>query len=162
MGCPVSRGGGCDVMHALWYLGKGDESDKILKRYTFDLFMLSTIKEITSKNVLFKVNKTGYKLQLSGSLKVKTLWREKHCRRLKILWGKKTCYNGKKMGFHDVTVQFNWRHADHILVYGCGRIYEIIDPSKQQTRERLMHSINSPAKRSTDMTCNGWKVMRRN
>ena len=30
------------------------------------------------------------------------------------------------------------------------------------TRERLMHSINSPAKKSTDITCNEGKVMRRN
>ena len=36
----VSRGGN-DVIHDFWYLGKGDEGDKILKCYTFDLFTLS-------------------------------------------------------------------------------------------------------------------------
>ena len=38
------------------------------------------------------------------------------------------------MGFHDVTVQFPWRHARNIHVYGCSRKYEIIDPSKQPMR----------------------------
>ena len=36
------------------------------------------------------------------------------------------------MGFHDVTVQFPWRHARHI--YSCSRKYEIIDPSKPPMR----------------------------
>ena len=34
-------GGGGNVMHDFWYLGKGDEGDKMLKCYTFDLFTLS-------------------------------------------------------------------------------------------------------------------------
>ena len=33
-------GGGGNVIHEFWYLGKGDEGDKILKCYTFDVFML--------------------------------------------------------------------------------------------------------------------------
>ena len=33
--------GGSNVIHDFWYLGKGDEGDKILKCYTFDLFTLS-------------------------------------------------------------------------------------------------------------------------
>ena len=32
---------GNNVIHDFWYLGKGDEGDKILKRYTFYLFTLS-------------------------------------------------------------------------------------------------------------------------
>ena len=35
------HGAGDDVIHDFWYLGKGDEGDKILKCYTFDLFTLS-------------------------------------------------------------------------------------------------------------------------
>ena len=38
---PVSRGGGGNVIHDFWNLGKGDEGDNILKCYTFDLFTLS-------------------------------------------------------------------------------------------------------------------------
>ena len=40
MGTCISGGGG-NVIHDFWYLGKGDEGDKILKCYTFDLFTLS-------------------------------------------------------------------------------------------------------------------------
>ena len=34
-------GGGGNGLHDFWYLGKGDEGNKILKCYTFDLFTLS-------------------------------------------------------------------------------------------------------------------------
>ena len=33
----ISYHGGNDVIHDFWYLGKGDEGDKKLKCYTFDL-----------------------------------------------------------------------------------------------------------------------------
>ena len=39
-GISYQRGGG-DVIHDFWYLGRGDEGDKILNCYTFDLFTLS-------------------------------------------------------------------------------------------------------------------------
>ena len=34
-------GGGGNVIHDFWYLGRGNEGDKILTCYTFDLFTLS-------------------------------------------------------------------------------------------------------------------------
>ena len=40
MGTCISGGGG-NVIHDFWYLGRGDEGDKILTCYTFDLFTLS-------------------------------------------------------------------------------------------------------------------------
>ena len=42
MGSCISGGGeGDNVIQNFWFLGKGDEGDKILKCYTFDLFKLS-------------------------------------------------------------------------------------------------------------------------
>ena len=40
MGTCIS-GGGDNAIHDFWYLGKGDEGDKISKCYTFDLFAFS-------------------------------------------------------------------------------------------------------------------------
>ena len=37
----LGGGGGGNVTLSFWYLGKGDEGDKILKCYTLDLFTLS-------------------------------------------------------------------------------------------------------------------------
>ena len=37
----ISGGGGGNVIHYLWYFGKGVEGDKILKCFAFELFTLS-------------------------------------------------------------------------------------------------------------------------
>ena len=90
-----------------------------------------TIKKIKQKNDLFKINKPEKTLQLSRYSTVKTLRREKHSRRLKIV-REKLAMTSRIMGFHDVSVKFPWRHARHI--YGCSRKYETIDPSKEPMR----------------------------